>query len=80
MTVCPNVLAFPPDGDGRVSLWDTAGEERFRSVTQLYLRESDIGLLVFDLTSETSFDGLKAWCSRFKAEPGRGNGYHWKQA
>ena len=37
--VCPNVTALPLDGDGQVPLSDIDGEERLRSVTQIYLRE-----------------------------------------
>uniref|UniRef100_A0A4W6DA71 Si:dkey-34d22.2 n=1 Tax=Lates calcarifer TaxID=8187 RepID=A0A4W6DA71_LATCA len=38
-----------------------AGQERFRSVTRSYYRNSVGGLLVFDLTNRASFDHIKEW-------------------
>jgi Ras-related protein Rab-6A len=42
-------------------LWDTAGEERFRSLTPLYVRDSEGAILVFDLTNLDSFEQLPIW-------------------
>ena len=43
----------------KLQIWDTAGQERFRSITNAYYRGASAVLLVFDLTSEESFDKLK---------------------
>ncbi|KAK2964614.1 putative GTP-binding protein yptV4 [Blattamonas nauphoetae] len=40
---------------------DTAGQERFRSVTKSYYRGSAAVLLVFDITDRTSFEQLGMW-------------------
>jgi Ras-related protein Rab-6A len=37
-------------------IWDTAGQERFRSLVPMYLRDADIALLVYDITSEVNFN------------------------
>jgi len=37
-----------------VTLWDTAGAERFQALTQTYLRDSDIIVVVYDLAKKTS--------------------------
>ena len=42
-------------------LWDTCGQERFRTVTRQYYRDSQAILLVFDLTNEKSFNDLNSW-------------------
>ncbi|XP_056010299.1 uncharacterized protein LOC130051745 isoform X1 [Ostrea edulis] len=42
-------------------IWDTAGQERFRSLVPMYLRDADIALLVYDITSEESFHSLELW-------------------
>ncbi|XP_062570958.1 uncharacterized protein LOC134232982 [Saccostrea cucullata] len=42
-------------------IWDTAGQERFRSLVPMYLRDADIALLVFDITSQESFHSLELW-------------------
>ena len=37
-------------------IWDTAGQERFRSLVPMYLRDADIALLVYDITSRVGYD------------------------
>jgi len=38
------------DTNACVTLWDTAGSERFRSLTHSYVRDSDIVFIIYDLT------------------------------
>ncbi|KAM4692529.1 ras-related protein Rab-37 [Rhinophrynus dorsalis] len=45
----------------KLQIWDTAGQERFRSVTHAYYREAQALLLLYDITSKTSFDNIRAW-------------------
>ncbi|CAG9314908.1 unnamed protein product [Blepharisma stoltei] len=42
-------------------IWDTAGQERYRSLTSMYCRDANAVILVYDITSRNSFNGLKAW-------------------
>ncbi|XP_052673163.1 uncharacterized protein LOC128155482 [Crassostrea angulata] len=42
-------------------IWDTAGQERFRSLVPMYLRDADIALLVYDITSKETFHSLELW-------------------
>ena len=42
-------------------LWDTAGSERFRSVTKGYYSNSCCALIVYDITDENSFISVKNW-------------------
>jgi len=44
-----------------MNIWDTAGQEKFRSMTRSYLRDSHGVFLVFDLTQKKSFDSLNFW-------------------
>ena len=44
-----------------VKIWDTAGEERYRSLTQSFLKNGEGILIVFALNNKTSFDSLKFW-------------------
>lgn len=44
-----------------LQLWDTAGQELFRSVTRGYYRGSAGAFLVFDLTSRISFENISRW-------------------
>ena len=42
-----------------VQLWDTAGQEKFRSVSKIYFKDSDIVIFVYDITNENSFNDLR---------------------
>jgi small GTP-binding protein len=41
-----------------VKLWDTAGSERFRSLSPLYLRGANVLIMVFDISDRFSFESL----------------------
>lgn len=45
----------------KLQLWDTAGQERFRSITQSYYRSAHSLILVYDISSQPSFDALNKW-------------------
>ena len=45
----------------KLSIWDTAGAEKYISFTKNYLRESNGIILVFDLTKKKSFENLDMW-------------------
>jgi small GTP-binding protein len=50
------------DGDRCVlELWDTAGQEVFRSLAGFYTRDARGALLVFDVTNGATFEGLGQW-------------------
>ena len=43
----------------KLEIWDTAGQEKYRSVTKMFYKDADAAILVYDITSKNSFDGLK---------------------
>jgi small GTP-binding protein len=45
----------------QLQLWDTAGQELFRSVTRGYYHGSAGALLVFDVTARDSFASVERW-------------------
>ena len=45
----------------KVHIWDTAGNERFKSITINYYRSSHGFLYVYDITSKESFENLDMW-------------------
>ena len=47
----------------KIQIWDTAGQERFRSIINSYYRGAHCILVMFDLTSQSSFDSIKNWMS-----------------
>jgi Ras-related protein Rab-1A len=48
----------------KIELWDTGGQERFDTIVSGYFRDSDVCLLVFDLTDKQSFLHLNKWISK----------------
>ena len=49
------------DQDVRLILYDTAGQEKFRSLIPMYIREAQIILLIYDITNRESFDSMPRW-------------------
>ncbi|KAH0791350.1 ras-related protein Rab-14-like [Histomonas meleagridis] len=45
----------------KLQIWDTAGQEKFRSITRAYFRGSTAVFLVFDVTNRESFSHLGFW-------------------
>ena len=48
-----------------LQLWDTAGQEKYRSLSVLYYRGSDACIFVFDLCNRESFENLNEWVKLF---------------
>ena len=45
----------------KLQIWDTAGQEQFRSVIATYYRGADGVIVMFDLTSKKSFYNVQKW-------------------
>ncbi len=45
----------------KLQIWDTAGQESFRSITRLFYQESDAVLVCFDITNRKSFEDVREW-------------------
>jgi len=45
----------------KLQIWDTAGQESFRSITRSYYRGAVGALLVYDITRKETFDHLAYW-------------------
>nr|XP_009912115.1 PREDICTED: ras-related protein Rab-44-like [Haliaeetus albicilla] len=44
-------------------LWDSAGQERYHSMTKQFFRKADGVVLMYDITSEYSFSDVRYWLS-----------------
>ena len=44
-----------------INLWDTIGQEKYRALTKIFIKESDIVVLVYDITNRKSFTELEYW-------------------
>ena len=45
----------------KVNVWDTIGQEKYRSLTKIFVKESKIVIFVYDITNKNSFDSLPFW-------------------
>ena len=54
----------------RLQLWDTAGQERFRSLIPSYIRDSSVAVVVYDITSQKSFQQTRKWVDDVRGERG----------
>jgi small GTP-binding protein len=50
----------------QLELWDTAGQETYRAIAKTYFRSALGCVLVYDTTSQTSFDELQYWFGQFR--------------
>ena len=47
-------------------IWDTAGLEKFKSVTKNYYKTSNVCIIVFDVTDKQSFEDVFEWLNFYK--------------
>jgi len=45
----------------KLQIWDTAGQENFKSVTRGYYRSSAVAIIVYDISSRKSFENVSDW-------------------
>ena len=49
-----------------ISLFDTAGQERFRSIAPNFIKNSEGVILIYDITKKESFEHVEFWLSSIK--------------
>ena len=50
----------------KLEIWDTAGQEKFKSITKIFIAKSKIVLFVYDITSRKSFEEIDFWVNSVK--------------
>jgi small GTP-binding protein len=58
----------------KLNLWDTTGQEKYHSITNLFIKGSSIVILVYSIDLLSSFEGLNYWYNSIK-ENLEGNNY-----
>ena len=61
--------------DGKVitlQIWDSASQEKYQSISKSYYKKAQGILIIFDLTSRESFDGVVERLKHFEDESGKG--------
>ena len=54
----------------RLQLWDTAWQERFRSLIPSYIRDSSVAVIVYDVTNPETFENAGKWLDEVRQERG----------
>jgi small GTP-binding protein len=56
------IREFPTtNGPMPLQIWDTAGEERYRSITRLYAQGAIAAIIVFDTSVSSTFASIPSW-------------------
>ena len=44
-----------------LDIWDTAGQEKYKSLTKFFYKDAAVAILVYDITKKESFDNMKSY-------------------
>ena len=66
------IIQIKEGGYIKAQIWDTAGEEKYKSITYHHYKKSVGGLIVYDITKRSTFENVKNWYNDliYKAEKG----------
>ena len=56
-----------------LDIWDTAGQEKYKSLTKFFYKDAAVAILVYDITLKQSFDNLKEYWYKQIQENGEKN-------
>ncbi|KRX07160.1 P-loop containing nucleoside triphosphate hydrolase [Pseudocohnilembus persalinus] len=54
-----------------ISIWDTAGQEKFNALAPMYYRDALGAIIVYDITFKESFDKVQKWIAELKQFGGK---------
>ena len=54
-------LEFSTGNSYKIQIWDTTGQEKYRSIAKIYYRDAKIAILVYDVGDPHSFTSLQSW-------------------
>ena len=49
-----------------VEIWDTAGQEKYKALTKIFVKDSKIVIFVYDITTMSSFEEVDYWVKTVK--------------
>ena len=52
----------------RIQIWDTAGQENFRSITRAYYKNCVCAMVVYDITNSNSFQHIQNWIEEIQEQ------------
>lgn len=45
----------------QLNIWDTAGQDRYKSLVPMYVKDTSLAILVYDITNRETFENLPNW-------------------
>jgi small GTP-binding protein len=59
----------------KFEIWDTAGQEKYRALTKVFYNNAKVFILVYDITSKSTFDEIKNyWVNEIKEYSSKNKG------
>jgi small GTP-binding protein len=59
----------------KFEIWDTAGQEKYRALTKVFYNNAKVYILVYDITSKSTFDEIKNyWVNEIKEYSSKNKG------
>ena len=55
------IIQIKEGGYIKAQIWDTAGQEKYKSITYHHYKKSVGGLIVYDITKRATFENVKNW-------------------
>ena len=55
------IIQIKEGGYIKAQIWDTAGQEKYKSITYHHFKKSVGGLIVYDITKRSTFENVKNW-------------------
>jgi small GTP-binding protein len=50
----------------KLQIWDTGGSERYRSMAPMYFQSANMAVIVYDVTSRSSFNDVETWVTELR--------------
>ena len=72
-SICNEVKYNYKNNNYTILVWDTAGQEKFRSINKFVIRDSKIILIVYSIDNRNSFQALDFWINYTKENLGNDN-------
>ena len=60
------IIQLKEGGYVKAQIWDTAGQEKYKSITSFHYRKAVGALLVYDVTKKTTFQNVNKWLTDLK--------------
>ena len=56
------------DKNVKLQIWDTCGQEAYRSLITSFYRNASLAILVYSIDNQNSFDNIEAWLNEIKSQ------------